>query len=150
MFSTTPRPLTRILSSRNLTGLIQFSPFWVEASNGTGYVELPYTLPQDSTLFLVLGEKTNDVWKRKLDWVAKHGGLALVNVHPDYVAFDGRTSRSEFPAALYEDFLAYVKTHFGDTAWFALPRDAASFVKQSLFPIAGSPKITQALVEARQ
>ena len=48
-------------------------PFWVGRSDGSGYVELPYTLPQDSTLFLVLGEKTNDIWKRKLDWVARHG-----------------------------------------------------------------------------
>jgi hypothetical protein len=123
-------------------------PFWVERSDGTGYVELPYTLPQDSTLYLVLGEKTNDVWKRKLDWVAKNGGLALVNVHPDYVAFEGQASRSEFRAALYENFLAYVKSQFGTTAWFALPRDAASFVKESLFPFSGSPNATRGLVEA--
>ena len=45
-----------------------------------GYIELPYTLPQDSTLFLVLREKTIEIWKRKLDWIAEHGGMALVNV----------------------------------------------------------------------
>ena len=74
-------------------------PFWVGRSDGSGYVELPYTLPQDSTLFLVLGEKTNDIWKRKLDWVARHGGLALVNVHPDYTAFGERVGRAEFPVS---------------------------------------------------
>jgi hypothetical protein len=42
------------------------------------YVELPYTLPQDSTLFLVLRELNNDIWKHKLDWIAMNGGMALV------------------------------------------------------------------------
>jgi hypothetical protein len=107
-------------------------PFWVERSNGSGYVELPYSLPQDSTLFLVLGEKTNDIWKRKLDWVAQHGGMALVNVHPDYLAFNGSGSRTEFPVSHYEEFLAYVSSQYGDAAWFALPREVAQFTKESL------------------
>ena len=55
----------------------------------SGYVELPYTLPQDSTLFLLLREKTNGIWKTKLDWIAQHGGMALLNTHPDYMRFDG-------------------------------------------------------------
>src|SRR5258708_30258038 len=41
-------------------------------SSGGGYVELPYTLPQDSTLFVLLQEKPPAVWLRKLDWVAQH------------------------------------------------------------------------------
>lgn len=104
-------------------------PFWVERSGSDGYVELPYTLPQDSTLYLVLGEKTNDIWKRKLDWVARHGGLALVNVHPDYIAFDGQPDRTEFAVSLYRDFLSYVSEQFGANAWYALPREIAEFIK---------------------
>jgi hypothetical protein len=106
-------------------------PFWVERADGSGYVELPYSLPQDSTLYLVLGEKSNDIWKRKLDWVARHGGLALVNVHPDYLAFGGKASRTEFPAALYEEFLSYASSQYGREAWCALPREVAEFVRQS-------------------
>jgi hypothetical protein len=106
-------------------------PFWVERSDGSGYVELPYTLPQDSTLFLVLGEKTNDIWKRKLDWVARHGGMALVNVHPDYLAFGERAARAEYPVGLYREFLTHVSAQFGDEAWFASPRDVAEFVRES-------------------
>ena len=113
-------------------------PFWVERSDGSGYVELPYTLPQDSTLFLVLGEKTNDIWKRKLDWVAQHGGLALVNVHPDYLAFGERVGRAEFPVILYEEFLAHVSAQFGDAAWCALPHDVAQFAKESVVAAARS------------
>lgn len=114
-------------------------PFWVGRADGSGYVELPYSLPQDSTLYLVLGEKTNDIWKRKLDWVARHGGMALVNVHPDYASFGERIGRAEFPVSLYEEFLAHVSAQFGAAAWCALPRDVARFVKESLPP---SPTVT--------
>ena len=48
----------------------------------SGYVELPYTLAQDSTLFLLLQSQTADIWTRKLDWVAQHGGMALVTYIP--------------------------------------------------------------------
>jgi hypothetical protein len=106
-------------------------PFWVERCDGSGYVELPYSLPQDSTLFLILREKTNEIWKRKLDWLAKHGGMALVNVHPDYIAFGDSCLRTEFPVKLYQDFLVYVSREFGSCAWHVLPRDLAKFVKDS-------------------
>src|SRR5207248_9131961 len=61
----------------------------ISGSLHAGYVELPYTLPQDFTLFLLLREQTPDVWLQKVDWIARHGGMALVNVHPDYLCFDG-------------------------------------------------------------
>src|SRR5438309_2390335 len=78
-------------------------PFWVpqagtngespvtnaSASARTGYVELPYTLPQDSTLFLLLRETTPKIWMRKLDWIAEHGGMVLLDAHPDYMSFGG-------------------------------------------------------------
>jgi len=105
-------------------------PFWVPGKDGTGYVEFPYTLPQDSTLFLVFQEKTIDVWKSKLDWVAAHGGLALVNVHPDYMNFDGKRTSSEYGADLYKDFLEYVTNRYRSKCWFALPRDVAKYVRQ--------------------
>jgi len=111
-------------------GVNTIFPFWVPRDGGSGYVELPYTLPQDSTLFLVLRESGNDLWKKKLDWVATHGGLALVNVHPDYIAFDGRGKASEYRAELYSDFLKYVNVHYRTNAWFALPRDVARYVAQ--------------------
>jgi hypothetical protein len=125
-------------------------PFWVQRSNGSGYVELPYSLPQDSTLYLVLREKTNDIWKRKLDWVAERGGMALVNVHPDYIAFDGPAGRTQFPAALYRDFLAYVSARYGDAAWCALPRDVAHFVKDTLFATASKTAETSRLAEMKR
>ena len=107
-------------------------PFWVERSNGSGYVELPYSLPQDSTLFLILGERNNEIWKQKLDWVAQHGGMALVNVHPDYTAFGSKPSRTEFPVDFYGELLNYVSEKYGKSAWHVLPREVAQFSKECL------------------
>ena len=39
-------------------------PFWVPGPEGAGYVELPCTLVQDFSLFVVLREPNIDVWKR--------------------------------------------------------------------------------------
>ncbi|WP_413936763.1 hypothetical protein [Nitrospira sp. BLG_1] len=105
-------------------------PFWIQPNGSRGYVELPYTLPQDSTLFLVMKETTIDLWTKKLDWVASHGGMALVTVHPDYMSFGGRPNSSEYPVDLYERLLKYVITRYGDTCWYALPREVAAFAAQ--------------------
>lgn len=111
-------------------GMHTLFPFWVSRQDQTGYVELPYTLPQDSTLFLVLRETGIDVWKRKLDWVVEHGGLALVNVHPDYVNFNGKKKAFEYRAELYEELLRYVANRYRQEAWFALPGDVARYVSR--------------------
>ena len=106
-------------------------PFWVQRNGSKSYVELPYTLPQDSTLFVLLKETTIDLWTQKLDWVASHGGMALVVIHPDYISFDGKPNDSEYPADLYERLLKYVISRYGNTCWFALPREVAAYVAQS-------------------
>lgn len=109
------------------------SPFTSRNSScAGGYVELPYTLPQDSTLFLVLRETTTEIWKKKLDWIVKKGGMALLNVHPDYLAFDGNASNSEFSCSLYRELLEYVQTRYAGLYWQPLPRDMAEFVSTSV------------------
>lgn len=105
-------------------------PFWVQGNGSKGYVELPYTLPQDSTLFVLFKETTIDVWTKKLDWIAAQGGMALMVVHPDYICFDGNPGSSEYSADLYEGFLKYVANRYGDICWFALPREVAKFAAQ--------------------
>jgi glycosyltransferase involved in cell wall biosynthesis len=112
-------------------------PFWHKApisrSSLDGFVELPYTLPQDSTLFLILRESTPEIWIRKLDWVAKQGGMALVNVHPDYMRFPGDpASPRTFPVEHYTRLLEHVRdTHLGKY-WKALPCEVARHVRPSL------------------
>jgi glycosyltransferase involved in cell wall biosynthesis len=94
----------------------------------SGYIELPYTLAQDSTLFLTLQEKTIAIWKRKLDWIADHGGMAMVNIHPDYIQFGHTvTTALTYSHELILELLEYVQTKYGDTAWYALPREVAEF-----------------------
>jgi hypothetical protein len=107
-------------------GVKTIFPFWVAREDGTGYVELPYTLPQDSTLFNILQETTIDVWTRKLAWVAARGGLALVNVHPDYITFSRTRRDTEYSGDLYSSLLEHVRDRYGDNCWFALPRDVAA------------------------
>jgi predicted glycosyltransferase/peptidoglycan/xylan/chitin deacetylase (PgdA/CDA1 family) len=110
-------------------GMGTIFPFWVDQEDRKGgYMELPYTLVQDSTLFLFLEEKGIAVWKQKLDWVAEHGGMALLNAHPDYFNLDpsGR-SCFEFPSALYEELLGYVRTKYEGKYWHALPRELADY-----------------------
>lgn len=118
-------------------GVQTIFPFWVVRPQGGGYVELPYTLPQDSTVFLVLREKTADIWKKKLAWIAERGGMALVNVHPDYVGFGGgKLKDSEFPAERYEEFLRHVLETYGDSSWRALPHQVADWYRETCVPVA--------------
>ena len=106
-------------------------PFLIRGANANTIVELPYTLVQDSTLFVILRERTNHIWKKKLSWIADHGGMALLNVHPDYVS-SGDPGRYEYPLELYRDFLEHVRSVHAGAYWHALPRDVASFFRNSV------------------
>lgn len=109
-------------------GMGTIFPFWVVGNDGQkGYVELPYTLPQDFLLFIMMKEGNIDIWKKKLDWIAAHGGMALVNVHPDYMNFNTTSNYEEYPARFYEDFLQYIKSKYEGQYWQPLPRDVARF-----------------------
>lgn len=103
-------------------------PFWVRGTGGRrGYVELPYTLPQDFTLFVLLRERGIEIWKRKLDWIAARGGMALLNLHPDYLCFGNRPGFQEYPCAHYERLLEYVESRYRGSYWNPLPREMARF-----------------------
>jgi glycosyltransferase involved in cell wall biosynthesis len=94
-----------------------------------GYVELPYTLPQDSTLFFLLGERTSDIWLQKLDWIARHGGMALVGVHPDYLSFDNQTRQRVYPAAKYAELLNYLAERYEGQYWNVTPSELARWYR---------------------
>ena len=101
--------------------------------DGAGYVELPYTLPQDHCLFVILQEKDISIWKQKLDWIAEKGGMALLNTHPDYMNFGNKQDAlEEYPVSHYLDFLTYVKTKYRGQYWNALPRDIARFWRATM------------------
>lgn len=114
-------------------GMGTIFPFWVSKGGRGGYVELPYTLAQDSTMFLILREKTIRYWKMKVDWIAKHGGMALINLHPDYVAFGSREKKaSEFDSGLYSELLSYIRDRYSGEYWHALPREVARFFRRAM------------------
>jgi GNAT superfamily N-acetyltransferase len=85
------------------------------------FLELPYTLPQDSTLFNVLGEKSPRIWSEKVSFIRKNHGMALMLVHPDY-------SGQGIAKQCYAEFLQEIKSR--GEYWHALPRDMAAWWRQ--------------------
>lgn len=111
---------------------------------GPGYVELSYTLPQDSTLFLLLREKTPEIWKRKLDWIARNGGLALVNIHPDYIDFSNHpVSDASYPSVLLTEFMDYIRSNYEGAYWNPLARELAAWYRDRVADDADAPKSRQ-------
>lgn len=101
------------------------------SSPAPGYIELPYTLAQDSTVYLLLRELNPILWKQKVDWVADHGGMVLLNVHPDYIDFSGksRPNHNTFPISNYIELLNYLKSRYAGKYWHALPKDLAAYAR---------------------
>lgn len=116
-------------------GVDSIFPFMVQGNhNGDrGYIELPYTLPQDFTLYILMKEKNIDIWKKKLDWIVEKGGMALLITHPDYMNFSKRKCRlDEYPAEFYSELLNYVKTKYTNQYWNPLPREMARFWRERI------------------
>lgn len=110
-------------------------PFYVRGSEiDNGYIEIPYTLPQDHCLFVILREQDNRIWKRKIDWIAQKGGLAMLNVHPDYINFENRWALDNYPVNLYVDLINYIKEKYEGQYWLALPREVAQFWRENYVP----------------
>lgn len=104
-------------------------PFWVaDSGRRPGYVELPYTLTQDYTLFVLLQERNIDIWKQQIDRAAAQGGMVLVNTHPDYMVFDGKSAAiDEYPAERYEALLSYLQQKYAGEYWHAIPKEIGSY-----------------------
>ena len=114
-------------------GLGTIFPFRVtKHSPKKEYIELPYTLPQDHTLFILMREKNIDIWKKKLDWVVENGGMALLSTHPDYMNFNGKKlDIGEYPVQYYKDILEYVKSKYEGQYWHVLPKEIGRYWKNN-------------------
>jgi glycosyltransferase involved in cell wall biosynthesis len=54
--------------------------------------------------------------------------MALLDVHPDYMAFNGGGSRfDEYPCSRYGEFLEFVSTKFKGQYWHATPKEVAEW-----------------------
>ena len=110
-------------------GMGTIFPFVVNGDNDDkSYVEMPYTLVQDFTLFILMKEKDIRIWQEKIDWIADNGGMVLVNVHPDYICFGNNEGIEEFSIRFYTDLLSYVKKNYYNQYWNALPRDVSNYI----------------------
>ena len=88
---------------------------WLPFFNGD-LLELPITLPQDHTLFEILGDADGERWRAKADAVRGRGGMALLDTHPDYLG----------GATAHRAYLELLRAYAEDaSAWRALPRDVA-------------------------
>ncbi len=83
-------------------------------------VELPYTAPQDHTLFNLLGHRDDALWRRQLELLVTHNGLFQVLTHPD-PEYLGRPTIG----GAYRDLLDAIARR--DDVWVALPREIAAW-----------------------
>jgi hypothetical protein len=80
-------------------------------------VELPITLAQDHTLFVILGEKDERLWVEKSELLRERGGMALLITHPDYMHGERLEAYRRFLRRYADD----------PTCWRVLPRDVSAW-----------------------
>ena len=82
-------------------------------------------------MFLLLREESNEIWKKKVDWIAENGGMVMLDVHPDYIGFgNSRSTYQNYPCAFYSDLLEYIAKKYAGQYWHALPRQVAELCKE--------------------
>ena len=80
-------------------------------------------------MFLLFKEASIELWKKKFDWIASRGGMALLNTHPDYMTFGGKSrGRVEYPVEFYREFLVWVKQKYAGEYWQATPHEVGELV----------------------
>ena len=84
------------------------------------FVELPYTMPQDHTLFVSLNETTDRIWRDKLAFIQRYHGMALMLTHPDYLDSPSRLR-------IYRDFLSWLRG--SSDPWHVLPREMSRWFR---------------------
>jgi hypothetical protein len=81
-------------------------------------VELPITMPQDHTLFVILRHRDGQAWLEKAQAIRDRGGMVLAITHPDYLP-DGPVADS------YRRLLAQAAAD--RSVWCALPREVSAW-----------------------
>jgi hypothetical protein len=90
---------------------------WLPYFNGE-LVELPVTVPQDHTVFVLLRRPDESLWAEKTRFLRGRGGMVLVLTHPDYMLGEPRL-------AAYRRFLDEFASD--ESAWKALPREVSAW-----------------------
>jgi hypothetical protein len=82
-------------------------------------VELPITVVQDHTLFVILRGEDASAWQQKCDFLRDRGGMAVLLTHPDYAGGGSPLVNA------YADLLDRYRED--STVWHVLPRDVAEW-----------------------
>jgi hypothetical protein len=94
-------------------GCCTWLPFFNE-----GMVELPMTMPQDHTLFVILRRQDEEAWVQKAEFLRSRGGMALLDTHPDYLT----------DPLIFDSYRRFLERFAEDPgAWKALPREASAW-----------------------
>lgn len=94
-------------------GCCSWLPFFIG-----NLVELPVTLPQDHTLFVVLRERDEAIWVNKAELLRARGGMVLIDSHPDYLV----------DPTIFAAYDRFLRRFAGDpVAWRALPREVSAW-----------------------
>ncbi|HEX4837233.1 MAG TPA: hypothetical protein VFV03_01725 [Solirubrobacteraceae bacterium] len=81
-------------------------------------VELPLTMPQDHTVFVILRHSDETAWVHKAELLRDRGGMALIDTHPDYLIED----------RIMDAYRRFLERYATDpTAWKTLPRDVSAW-----------------------
>jgi peptidoglycan/xylan/chitin deacetylase (PgdA/CDA1 family) len=83
-------------------------------------VELPYTLPQDYTLFTLLGQRSPALWLEQAEQIVREYGLIHVLTHPDPGYLGAPRNRER-----YREFLVALSERH--EIWKPLPRELAAW-----------------------
>ena len=83
-------------------------------------VELPYTLPQDYTLFTLLAHRSPALWLEQSDRIVQENGLIHSLTHPDSGYLGDPANRDR-----YREFLVALSER--DEIWKPLPRELAAW-----------------------
>jgi peptidoglycan/xylan/chitin deacetylase (PgdA/CDA1 family) len=102
-------------------------------------VELPYTLPQDYTLFTLLGHRSPALWLEQADRIVDEHGLIHSLSHPDggYLGDSEKRDR-------YGEFLVALSER--DEIWKALPRELAAWWRLRDKAEAGENGVSRAII----
>ena len=100
-------------------GCCSYLPFFIE-----DLVELPITLPQDHTLFAILGHPDGSTVAGEGRRIRRRGGMVLVLTHPDY-------AREPACRRAWRELLEVFARR---DAWQALPREVGEWWRSGPAP----------------
>jgi len=100
-------------------------------------VELPYTLPQDYTLFTLLGQRSPALWLEQADRIVDEYGLIHALSHPDR-GYLGSTRNRD----CYREFLVALSER--SEIWKPLPRELATWWRRRDKAHADEPQVSRA------